>query len=156
MIKSLAAAAALVVFASSSMAAGAIDVSADIYLGGNLDGVATFAGTDANSDGKLSLSELSSFSISIEGYNASLADVNAFGTYSIASNTWNADAEAWGGTYPTGSFVTWDDQDLAVTTWSGFSVTTTATSPVPEPTSLLMMSMGMGALALAARRRKSA
>ncbi len=80
--------------------------------------------------------------------------MNASGSYSIASNTWNADAEAWNHEYDSGSFVTFDSESLAVTTMAGFSAVTTATSAVPKPTTLLMM--GVGALALMARRRTSA
>lgn len=147
-------AAVTVAFGTSAFAAAPIDVSANIFNGSQLWGTASFVGTDTNADGHLSLGELSSFDMSIAGYTPTLADVNAFGTYTIASNTWNDDAEAWG-QYATGSFVTWANDGLAVTSINGFSVQTTAVSAVPEPSALVLMSLaGLGALV--ARRRKSA
>jgi hypothetical protein len=151
MIKSLFAAATLVAIATSSTAA-AVDVSYQAFAGGTQYFSGTFEGTDANSDGFLSLDELASFTFTGSGYNATLPELDSFGHYDIATNVWASDAEAWG-IYPTGAFFSFDDDTLSLTSINGFSVTTMASS-VPEPATLAMM--GLGALALVARRRKSA
>ena len=153
MIKSLCAAAALATFASVATAA-PVDVNFNAYQGSTLLFTGDFIGSDANHDGVLSLSELTSFSFSGQGYSASLGNLNSFGSYHIPTNLWSSDAEAWG-QFATGAFFSFNHDSLALTSINGFSVTTTPVSVVPEPATLAMM--GLGALALAARRkRKSA
>jgi len=163
MIKSLFAAAALAVGASSSMAASTVDVTADIYSDGTLDETVTFSGTDTNSDGSLSLDELTSFSVIFpvilgSDLNTSLSGVSSFGTYNIGTNTWSMDAEILdNGNYYPGAWFTWDNYMYQIVS-PYFTVVTTETievSAVPEPTNAAFILAGLGLLAAVARRRAS-
>jgi len=144
MIKSLFAAAALAVVASSSMAA------TFVWKPLGNGGVATFAGTDTNSDGSLSLDELISFSISIDGFTGSLSEVVAFGSLNLSTLTWSSvDADS-------DELVAWVVGNNTYA-FDGTVVTTETNqvSAVPEPTNAAFLLAGLGLLGAVARRKAS-
>lgn len=131
----------------------ALTVDYTVSTGGSIWGSGTFAGTDANANGQLEFTELSSFTdVSImEGWTLTLADLVGFGSYTIATNTWNADGVSWNG-YPNNAYFTWNNRNNSVnSSWA--TVTTQAAAAVPEPGAWAMM--GLGLLVLGARRRKA-
>jgi hypothetical protein len=148
MIKSLFAATALAVGASSSMAATTVDVTAEFFAGGiPLPYQVSFAGTDTNSDGILTLGELTSFSAISEfgAYSFSLPEVISFGIYDIGTNTWLSE-------------LMWFADSTAVqVVYFGIipTIETFEVAAVPEPANAAFLLAGLGLLGAVARRKAS-
>ena len=117
--------------------------------GGEVAGTGIFSGTDANNDGLLSLTELSSF-ISDD---ATLSGLFDFGTYNIATNTWNADASGWGQT--DFAWYSWDDGDMSINPVNASMATVVEQSEVPEPGSLALLGLGLAGFAVTSRKRQA-
>lgn len=125
-------------------------------------GSGQFSGSDANTDGLLTINELSAFTYTPGdpryGWTASLnlASLNNFGTYNIAANNWSADSYV-GGDWQTNVYLYGVSGGSPVVIAPHYGVTTSvvATAPVPEPETYAMMLAGLGALGWMGRRRQA-
>ncbi|GGC87788.1 PEP-CTERM sorting domain-containing protein [Undibacterium terreum] len=144
------------VLAATSLAANATIVdyqgilksNNQVYLSGS------FAGTDINNDGVLTLNELTSFDLEApsEGIvGLGLSSLVGFGTYDIATNFWSHDASGWG--QANFSWASWNGGNSALNTQNFTVNTTVVSSDVPEPLTLALFGIGLLGLA-AARHRK--
>lgn len=113
-----------------------------------------FAGIDANSDGFLSLNELSAFRFDVLELHYDLAAVFDFGRYDIAGNTWLHDATGWG--RDNFAYVSFNGGGESVNPTNASNVVTVVdqASEVPEPASLVLSALGLFALGAARRKKK--
>lgn len=114
----------------------------------------SFSGVDANNDGKLTFSELTSFDFEYPGtqyLGIDLNDLSSFGSYTIGSNTWSADASGWG--QPSGFWFSFSGGSLALNN-KVFTVSTALQAEVPEPLTLGLFGIGLVGLGLARRRQQ--
>ncbi|MET0101204.1 MAG: PEP-CTERM sorting domain-containing protein [Sedimenticola sp.] len=114
-----------------------------------------FTGTDANSDGILEFSELASFDILAGVYagEATIANLNDIGDYSIASNSWIANGISWVG-YSDEAWYTWDSRNYSARPDRGW-VVITSSNYISAPASLALMGLGLAGIGFS-RKRKAA
>ena len=140
---------------ASQANAAVVSVNFDlINNGGGSWGLGSFSGEDNNSDGFLKFDELTAFSWVNLGYDANLGNLNGFGDYSIASNTWFSNGISWIGN-PDIAFFTFDNRNLSATSLFFTTQTSAAITQTPIPAAVWLFGSALAGLMGIGKRRKA-